>query len=532
MNADLQRLTRWLHRAQPPRRALLRALGAGLVASATNVALLTGAVALLVASAARPGLAAVLGPLILIELMAFMRSPLRFAERMSAHRLGYEAVTRWRQWLVTVVGGLDYSRWRRYASGELLERALRDTDELQDLWLRSVIPLATTLMVMALSDVVVAVLIPRGSWWTVVGVMVLAQFAGVIALVANFRPLLSADRNLRRARGAYRAELVELSTVTPELTRLGRFDHVLNRSDHRTSQLRDAEDELLRRRRRSELVGPVATSVALCGVGLHPRSAPVWIVVAAMLALATYDALSSIRSALDTAVAVSGGAERLEELGGPAHPGHFDWPDDVTVHLEHVTIHEGGVPVVLDSSLALSPGRRVAITGASGSGKSTLLRAVAALDAVQSGSISIGRVPIDEIDEVQLRRHLIYVPSEPGLTRGFVTDVIKMGRATERDSEADLAALGIPVSSTARWEGLSRGETERVAIARAMVTNPQVYVLDEPTSGLGVEETASVLALLAVTGAAFLVATHDPQVVAWCDEEWRLVGARLERISR
>jgi len=532
VNADLQRLTRWLRRAQPPRRALVRALGAGLVASATNVALLVGAVALLVASAARPGLSAVLGPLILIELFAFLRSPLRFAERMSAHRLGYEAVTRWRQWLVTVVSGLDYSRWRRYASGELLERALRDTDELQDLWLRSVIPLATTLTVMAISDVVVAFLMPRGSWWAVVGVMVLAQFAGVVALVANFKPLLSADRNLRRARGAYRAELVELSTVTPELTRLGRFDHVLNRSNHRSSQLREAEGELLRRRRRSELVAPLATSVALFGIGLHPLSAPVWIVVAAMLALATYDALSSIRSALDTAVAVSGGAERLEELAGPAHLGDFDWPDDVTVHLEDVTIHEGGVPVVLEASLSVSPGRRVAITGVSGSGKSTLLRAVAALDTCQSGSIIIGRVPVDEIDETQFRRHLTYVPSEPGLTRGFVTDVIKMGRTTQRDSEADLASMGISVSSTSRWEGLSRGETERVAVARAMVTNPQVFVLDEPTSGLGAAETASVLALLASTGATFLIATHDPHVVAWCDEEWRLIDARLERISR
>jgi len=532
VNADLQRLTRWLRRAQPPRRDLLRALGAGLVASATNVALLVGAVALLVASAARPGLQAVLGSLILIELFAFLRSPLRFAERMSAHRLGYEAVTRWRQWLVTVVGGLDYSRWRRYASGELLERALRDTDELQDLWLRCVIPLATTITVMALSDVVVAVLIPRGSWWTVVGVMVLAQLLGVGALVANFQPLLAADRGLRRARGAYRAELVELSTVTPELTRLGRFDHVLNRSNHRSSQLRDAEFELLRRQRRSELVGPLATSLALFGLGLHPDSAPVWIVVAAMLALATYDALSSVRSALDTAVAVSGGAERLEELGGPEHLGHLDWPDDATVHLEHVTIEEGGVPVVRDASVVLPPGRRVAITGASGSGKSTLLRAVAALDIFHSGSISIGRVLIDEIDEAQLRRHLTYVPSEPGLTRGFVTDVIRMGRTNERDSEADLASLGILMSGASRWEGLSRGETERVAVARAMVTNPQVYVLDEPTSGLGVAETASVLALLASTGATFVVATHDPQVVAWCDEEWRLIDARLERISR
>ena len=80
--------------------ALARALVAGFVATATNVALLVGAVALLVESATRPGLRAVAVVLIVIELFAFLRSPLRFSERLAAHRLGYAAVTRWRRWLV------------------------------------------------------------------------------------------------------------------------------------------------------------------------------------------------------------------------------------------------------------------------------------------------------------------------------------------------------------------------------------------------------------------------------------------------
>ena len=130
MNEDLARLRRWLRRAQPPRAQLrARALLTGFVATVTNVALLVGAVALLVDSATRPGLRAVAIVLIVIEFFAFLRSPLRFSERMAAHRLGYAAVTRWRRWLVLVVGQLNYSQWRTYASGDLLERALGDTDE-------------------------------------------------------------------------------------------------------------------------------------------------------------------------------------------------------------------------------------------------------------------------------------------------------------------------------------------------------------------------------------------------------------------
>src|ERR1035438_5446805 len=91
MRADVDRLWRWLRRAQPPRSTLLRALTAGLIASLVNGALLVGAVGLLVDSATRPGLRTVLGALIVIELFAFLRSPLRFIERLSAHRVGFAA---------------------------------------------------------------------------------------------------------------------------------------------------------------------------------------------------------------------------------------------------------------------------------------------------------------------------------------------------------------------------------------------------------------------------------------------------------
>jgi ABC-type transport system involved in cytochrome bd biosynthesis fused ATPase/permease subunit len=532
MSADLARLVRWLRRARPARADLVRAIGAGLIASTTNVALLVGAVALLVASAGRPGLSAVLGALILIELFAFLRSPLRFAERMSAHRLGYEAVTRWRRWLVVVIGQLSFSQWRRYAAGDLLERALRDTDELQDLWLRCVIPLVTTASVMVLEDIVVGLLAPHGGWWPVAGMLLAAQVLGVAALAANFGPLLRADRALRRARGGYRAELVELSTVTPDLARLGRLDYAQERSASSSAALSSAERRVLRRHRLANVIGLPATAVAVAGLALRPQSSNVWLVVAAMLALATFESLGTVRTALDTAVAVSAGAERLEELGGVEPDGTLDWPNGTVVRLERVTIEEDGQVLVSDASMTVGEGRRLAITGVSGSGKSTLLRTLAALDAPRSGSVTIGGIPIDAIDDAQLRQHLAYVPSEPGLTRGFATDVINLGRVNTRDSFEDLATMHLRAEAATRWENLSRGEAERVVIARALVTSPQIYVLDEPTSGLGVEETASVLALLAATGATIIVATHDPQVVRWCDEVMVLSDSTLEPVSR
>ena len=124
MNSASSRLRRWLERARPPRVALARALGTGLLATLTGVALFVGAVALLVVAADRPGLRAVAGVLIVIELFAFLRSPIRFAERLASHRLGLRAVTEWRRWVVVAVGGWSYDRWRRYTSGDMPPRVL------------------------------------------------------------------------------------------------------------------------------------------------------------------------------------------------------------------------------------------------------------------------------------------------------------------------------------------------------------------------------------------------------------------------
>ena len=213
VSADLRRLIRWLRRAQPPRGTLLRALAAGVVASLVNVALLVGAVGLFVESATRPGLRTVLGALIVIELFAFLRSPLRFVERLSAHRLGFAAVSRWRRWLVLTVGAFSFTRWRSFASGDLLERSLRDTDELQDLWLRCVIPLITSGVVMALGDLAIGLMAPHGRWWSYAGDLLAVQLVGVTTLLANVGALLRRDRVLRRARARHRAALVELSAA-------------------------------------------------------------------------------------------------------------------------------------------------------------------------------------------------------------------------------------------------------------------------------------------------------------------------------
>ncbi len=533
MPTEFTRIARWLRRARPPRAQLVRAMVAGTVATVTTIGLLVGAVGLLVESANRPGLRAVAGVLIVIELLAFLRSPLRFSERLSAHRLGFAAVTRWRRWLIATIGRWEYSRWRTHAAGDLLERSLRDTDDLQDLWLRFALPIFTSSVALVAGDVVIALLAPHGRWLTFALVMLAIQALGFVALFANFRPLVHIDQDLRTKRGAYLATLVELSGAAPELALLGHEDFALERLSKARLDLGRSEDMLQRARRRSNTVPLGGAALGLGALwALHPQSSPTWIVVAALLAIANADSLGAVRSAVDTAVAVSAAAERLEDLDVSESSGVARWPVDATLRADHIRLEEDGTVLIDDAPFTLVPGQRGAITGPSGSGKSTLLRALCGLDRVASGQLSIGGIELGDIHEDVLRARLAYVTSEPGLTRGYASDVIRLGRASTRDALLDLADLGLTADETTKWNELSRGERQRVAIVRALVTSPTIIVLDEPTSGLGSTETDHVLSLLESTDATVIVATHDPQVVAWWDQVFALTGRQVRRATR
>ena len=515
---ELSRLRQWLRRAAPPRPDLVRALVMASVASLAATGLFVGAVALLVVSAQRPGLRAIGVFLIAIELAAFLRSPLRFGERMSTHRLGFAAVAHWRQWLMGVVGDWDYSRWQRYAAGDLLERALTDTDELQDLWLRGVVPAVASCVTMFLSDAAVAVLAPTGHWWGVAVGLLAVQSLLVVGLVSRLGRQFRADRDLRTHRGAYVASLVSSRAAAPEIALLGATNFVQRRDDELAASLARAEGCAARERRRDGavvVVGPLA-SVALLGA-LHPTSAAVWTVVAAMIAVTSADAMATIRASLQVAVAVTGGAERLDELETPETRGDATWPEDNDVVFRDVALARTAQGVRRVSGRARAR-RRLGIRGPSGSGKSTLLRALARLDVVDATGITVGARALAEINEDELRRHLTLVPSEPGLLSGYVRDALGLGVQVGDDDLAALAELGLRVDRNDLWVELSRGERQRAALVRALARRPKILLLDEPTSALGDLETDRVLDLLSRFPSTLIVASHDPRVLAWCDD--------------
>lgn len=195
--------------------------------------------------------------------------------------------------------------------------------------------------------------------------------------------------------------------------------------------------------------------------------------------------------------------------------------DGVIFEVEGLCVEAGGVPLLCGVSLRLRRGECVALKGPSGCGKSTLLRTLALLQDPTAGTITLhGREP--DVPPV-FRRQVLYVQQVPSLRSGTVAENLRLpfryahaqGQAfPEERARAWLEELGV---GAARMDQpartLSQGQRQRVALIRAALLEPVVWLLDEPTSALdpgAVEGVETWLrARLAERACAMLVVSHD-----------------------
>jgi ABC-2 type transport system ATP-binding protein len=167
------------------------------------------------------------------------------------------------------------------------------------------------------------------------------------------------------------------------------------------------------------------------------------------------------------------------------------------------------------------------LLGPNGAGKTTLLRIVATVLAPTSGEVRVlGLDPGDPEQRLALRRRLGYLPQEPGFFRGFtafefVDYVAILKEMTDRRSRHDevrrvLGLVGVDPASRKRIRHLSGGTKRRVALAQALLGDPDVVVLDEPTAGLDPEQRLRFRDLISRLGEerTVLLSTHQTEDVA------------------
>jgi ATP-binding cassette subfamily B protein len=173
-----------------------------------------------------------------------------------------------------------------------------------------------------------------------------------------------------------------------------------------------------------------------------------------------------------------------------------DLPLDVQFEGVRFRYPTGG-DVLIDVTVSIAAGERVAVVGETGSGKTTFAKLATRLLDPADGSITIADVPLDQVRFDSLRSRVAYVPQEGFLFEGTIADNIRYGKPDATDGAvraaiADLGLLewvdalsdGIGTRVGERGGNLSAGERQLVAIVRAWIANPDLLVLDEATSAV------------------------------------------------
>lgn len=183
------------------------------------------------------------------------------------------------------------------------------------------------------------------------------------------------------------------------------------------------------------------------------------------------------------------------------------------LRFDHVSVLAEGAAVLDDVDLELGLDGVVAVVGPSGAGKTTLLRLCNRLEVPTAGRVLLDGRDLAGIDPVALRRRVGMIFQQPAVFAGTVEDNLAAAGPSALGCAEALARVGLPADLLARRaDDLSGGEAQRVCLARALRTEPEVLLMDEPTAALDPRsrEVVEDLALdLARGGTPSLWVTHD-----------------------
>lgn len=155
-------------------------------------------------------------------------------------------------------------------------------------------------------------------------------------------------------------------------------------------------------------------------------------------------------------------------------------------------------PSLGNVSFSIKAGEKVGIIGQTGAGKSTILKLIAALDLPSSGSVFLDSHDTSSIYPLEIRQNIGVMPQDPFMFAGSIKENIALSRAISKDDFVELIKLtgleelikksgyGDAMQVGENGDNLSVGQKHLVALARALVHNPNVLVLDEPTTGLDI----------------------------------------------
>ncbi|MGW2837086.1 thiol reductant ABC exporter subunit CydD [Streptomyces sp. NPDC001493] len=462
------------------------------------------------------------------------RAFFRYAERLVSHDTVLQLLAELR---VAVYRGLERvapAGLRTTRRGDLLTRLVADVDELQDYWLRWLLPAGTAVVVGAASAGFLGMLLPEAGVVLAVGLLL----AGAGVPLVSGAVARRAERRLAPARADLAVRVTDLLGGTAELTVAGALPS-------RTARVREADGVLTR-------IAARAASATALGGGLSSLLCGLTVVASALVALpavqsgrlgglelavvlltplAAFEAVNGMPLAVQYRRRARRSAERVYEVldapvpvrepSAPAPAPATPFPLEVRGLTARYP--DADRPALDGVDLTLEQGRRIAVVGPSGSGKTTLAQVLLRFLDAESGTYRLGGTDAPALDGDTVRTYVGLCAQDAHVFDSSVRENLRLARtdATEEDLRDALAGArlldwtdslpdGLDTLVGEHGARLSGGQRQRLALARALLADFPVLVLDEPAEHLDIATADALTAdLLDVTrGRTTVLITH------------------------
>lgn len=487
-------------------------------ASAASVALMATSGWLLSRAAEHPPVLYLQVATVGVRFFGISRGVFRYTERLVGHSLALKLQSALR---MRVYSSLSKTTLLGRRRGDLLTRIVADVQAVMDLIVRVLVPFCSASIVIVATSAVFAVFsVPAGLILCASAVLA----GGVVPWIAQ-KASRNADAATIPARGRLADHAHAASRAASDLVAYGQAEEALAGLAQIDDELKRAEDKAAWVRgiaiAGQTLAAGLAVVVILVVAGQEVAAgtlAPVMLALLVLTPLALHEVLSTLAQSAQTFTRAAVALGRIDAVLEAPPVGSGDVPDrvgatDPGIDVVDATIGWPGAQTRLDNvSLSVRRGQHVAVVGRSGVGKTTLAATIMGLIPPLSGDIDVrGRVG--------------YLAQDAHIFSTSVAENVRIGNKKATDDEVldaiHRAGLAMPINRiVGEWgSAVSGGEARRIALARLLVGNFDVWLLDEPTEHLDDATASAILhdVWMAAGDAPVVVITHDPAVIHRCD---------------